>query len=614
MVRAFYPPPSPSLQGKGVSCCARKVRLALRVCLAVLILTGGPLCFADGLADLVPSNVGICIQGRELPSKLRTFFRGPIGKRILAHHTVVSWRGERDSDLKQFKAELESHFQLPFGELCDGIAGRELLLGVWPEAAPGDEEGPAILLVHARDADTLRRAIEAIYDEQAKSGRVEPSVEVTIDGATHALRVIAPEAGKQRLYLAVDDDLGVLSNAQDLAVEALRRNAARHRSSGSATASDSLADLGAYQAALERLPGESAVTLFVNARAWDATLAASIDQETDDDELSAEDREKLLASWRATQYLAGGLALGDDIRAEGVWQVDAKKLPPAARELADAISGRAGFLEFVPRDALMAVSGRAQWGRMARLVWSELALGERGENDNPNAAAAADVLMQLLEKLGPDCGVFLSAAPDKGPEKLPLELAIGLETRSRLPRELATTATDTVDQSLRSALAMVTVFYNQEHANAKADLRMERVDGVPMTTLTGISELGDVQPTYTMTANGVLVGTSRDAVAEAVTIKAKQSLARSPRITGVLANAWSSPSQVFYLDAKGLRDLVRSHAGFAHHFAKKSGKSLDEAQHGMNELAQLLGLADTLVAACRVEPDGLAVLVHVGTE
>ena len=42
--------------------------------------------------------------------------------------------------------------------------------------------------------------------------------------------------------------------------------------------------------------------------------------------------------------------------------------------------------------------------------------------------------------------------------------------------------------------------------------------------------------------------------------------------------------------------------------------SPEDAQHGLDELAQLLALADTVIAACRVEQDGVSVLVHVATE
>jgi hypothetical protein len=587
---------------------------AWSLCLAALVVGAARVALAEGLAEIVSADVGICIEGRDVPTKLRAFFQGPIGKRLLAHHTVVSWRSQKADDLKQFKSDLESHFQMPFAELCDGVAGREILLGVWPEATPDAGDSPALLLLHARDAKTMERAFQALYDEQQKAGRVRPDVEVTIDGAPRTLRVIAPEKEKELLFLATDGDVGLLCNSQKIAIDALRRIVARGKSSVESASTDSLAALPSYQSAMSQLPTDAVATMFVNARAWDQTLVDAVEKDADEDELSPEDREKLLSSWRATGYLAGGVALGDEIHAEGVWQVDQKQLPVAARELADAVSGHAGFLEFVPNDALIAVSGRAQWGRLARIVWSELALGDRDSDESASAAAAADVLLQLLEKLGPDCGAFVSAAPTKGEDKLPVELAFGLETRSRLPRELASTATDTVDQSLRSALAMVTVFYNQNRDNGKADLRMERVDGVPMTTLTGISELGEVQPTYTMTANGVLVGTSRDAVAAAVAIKPADSLARSERVTRVLVDAWSSPSQVFYLDARGLRALIQSHAGFAHHFSKRSGATPELAKRGLDELAQFLALGDTLVGAARVEPDGVSVLLHASAD
>ncbi len=135
-----------------------------------------------------------------------------------------------------------------------------------------------------------------------------------------------------------------------------------------------------------------------------------------------------------------------------------------------------------------------------------------------------------------------------------------------------------------------------------------------MTTLTGIVELGDVQPTYAMTASGVLVGTSRDAVASAATIKAEESLGRADRIASVLTGIWSSPSQVFFFDARGIRELLQSHPGFTHHLAKKSGETPEQATQGLGELARLLALADTVVGACRVEPDGVSVILQVSAE
>jgi hypothetical protein len=299
---------------------------------------------------------------------------------------------------------------------------------------------------------------------------------------------------------------------------------------------------------------------------------------------------------------------------ETVWHAESAKLPSAARELAEAMSGEAGFFEFVPQNALLAVAGRAQWGRLARLVWGELAAGDGADEDSVGAAAAADVLLQLLEKLGPDCGAFVTAAPSKGPEKLPIELAFGLETRTRLPREFATTATDTVDQTLRSALAMLTVFYNQEHTEARAELKLDRVDGVPLTTLSGVKELGDVLPTYTMTANGLLVGTSPDAVRAAVSIKPKKSLAKSERVTRLLQGPWVSPSQIFYLDVRGLRELTSAHPGFAHHLKKRAVGEGEQFERGLGDLRGLLTLADTVIGAGRVEPGDFSAVLHISAD
>lgn len=587
--------------------CRRSILAKSAVCLA---LSFAAVARAAELASYMPGDVGICVQGVELPGRFRAMLSGTLGQRILAHHAVRQWHSERDGDLKQLKRDLETHFELPFADFCDGVAGKELLLGVWPDEAPGHGDGPALLLAHARNPDILRRAVEALCAEHQKSDKLLSPEHVAVNGQTFELQVLAPEGDDKRLYLIAVGDLGILSNSKPLAVGVLERRTA----SNPATNVDSLSTLPAYIAAAARLPKQRTFTLFVNPRSWDKLLDHSVKENADNDEFSAAARDNLLAAWRSTEYLAAAVALADEVRCEMVWHARADDLPQEARELAAAVSGRAGFLEFVPQHALVALAGRAQWGRLARLVWGELSVGAARSDNSPNAAAAADVLMQLLERLGPDCGAFVTAAPDKLPDKLPIELAFGLETRTRLPRELASTATDTVDQSLRSALAMVTVLYNIEHPEAKAGLRTERVDGVPITTLLGVSELGDVQPTYTMTANGVLVGTSPQAVAQAATVSAEDSLANSPRVKRVLSGDWTDPSQVLYVDLRGLRVLLAGHEGFAQHVVRHDGVPIEEARRGLKELQELLGLADTVVGACHVAPGDFSAVLHVSAE
>ncbi len=158
------------------------------------------------------------------------------------------------------------------------------------------------------------------------------------------------------------------------------------------------------------------------------------------------------------------------------------------------------------------------------------------------------------------------------------------------------------------------MLYNHDHPQAPAELRTERVDGVPLTTLLGIKELGDVQPTYTMTADGLLVGTSQRAVAQVATIAPADSLARSERVTRVLADHWATPSQVLYIDLRGLCELLARHEGFAHHVMKHDEVPEAEAKRGLSELRGLLGLADTIVAACRVEPGDFAATAHLSAE
>lgn len=581
------------------------------VCLAPLVFAVSLVAIvrAAGLADYVPADVGICVQAHDLPARMRAFLDGPLGQRLRAHHVVKEWHARQGGDLQNLRLALEAHFEMPLGELCDGLAGEELLLGIWPDDTPGGGKGPAVLLLRARDPDVLRRAMQALQDEQRKAGKLLEPEKVVVAGNTQLLQVIAPEQDDSRLYLTTAGDLGVLSNTSSLAVSVLERHAA-----GVESAAGSLSSLPAYQAALARLDSNCAITLFVNPRTWDAALGASIKAEQADEEVSKDDREKALAAWRGTEYLVAGVALGESVQLSAVWHAQPEALPAEARELADAISGRAGFLEFVPNHALVALAGRAQWGRLARLVWGELAAGNADADQSPAAVAAADAIIQLLERLGPDCGAFVTAAPDKPPSKLPIELGFGLETPSRLPRELAETARDTADQSLRGALALLTVLYNQEHPGAQAGLRTQRVDGVPLTCLVGVKELGDVRPTYTMSVEGLLVGTSPAAVAQATKIAVEASLGRSPRVTRVLSGRWSEPSQVLYVDLRGLRELLAKHDGFKQHLIRHSQSPEADAERGINELVGLLGLADTLVGACKVAPGDLAATLHVATE
>ncbi len=117
---------------------------------------------------------------------------------------------------------------------------------------------------------------------------------------------------------------------------------------------------------------------------------------------------------------------------------------------------------------------------------------------------------------------------------------------------------------------------------------------------------------YSVTDDYLWAAGSENAVKSASAFDEDHSLSRRSRFRSLVGPAlersgMGEPSQVIYFDLAGWRTLLRDHkSDFAAAAAAAHHVSVEKAQRGVDQLLSLLALADTAVAALRIDDQRIA--------
>jgi hypothetical protein len=559
----------------------------------------------ESLARIVPADAGLCLEVDGLAEQLEAIAAGTMLERWRAFPPLAAWQEKNVPALKLIAGQISQQLGVSVLDVWRQGLGRRSLLAVWPPDPEHPDITRGLLLVEALDEQLLPRLLQGLRQAQERSGELIEYREATHAGITYRVHGMKRGGERSTVYLAATGRLGVLATHEDLLHRALELRAAAEKVAG-------LANEPAYQAARQRVEPGAAVRLVVNPRAWDAALRA-MPRAANPNE--ARSQELVQSGWEGIRWGAASLRLAPHPTLE--IHVEFEPFPDSSPlvQMLESFAGEAALVQQTPAEALLAIVGRIDLGRLIRLAATvESAAKAETAPKQPNPALAIwNLLDQLLAGVGPEWSAVVVPA-EGGTQRLPFDLVVSLETRSQTAA--AGTMSDADLQStLRTLLLMLATANNLQPDAAVAEVTSTEVGGRRFQQVVNLESLPQgMTATFATLRRCVVAGTSLEAVGKIFDVESSASLAASPSIKRVVERL-GVPGHLFYINLARTREsIARNAAPLAAHLAQEKGVSVEEARKGLAQVESVLALADVALVAIRVERESIALRAELIVE
>lgn len=568
------------------------------------------------LARLAPADAGLCLESDRLGEHAARFVAGPLFQRLKRFPPLAKWVAQNGALVGQYRAEFQRRLGVPPNKVWSGIFGGRTLFAVWPAAEEG-ASGPVLVVVEAPDGELLEQAIARIVALHADSGKRQTSVSLHAGEQECLVHILNSHDNREQWRLTKVGGLGIAANREELIRGALALYG------GAEGAPESLADLSGYVAGNLRLSPNVALRLFINPRPWDEGLLADLKRkppESDD----ARAQKAVIDAWRATEYVIAGLQLDSQARLESYAAWNAAALPQPVRDAVESLSGPAELVARIPSNALAAIAGRVDLGRLVSQF------GLRGAASSESSGAGKQTGLPAIKPewlipatfahgLGPNYGAYLAPSSTNDEETgsvarqlpLPLDWAAALATRPLEPGDQRPPLAELAEPVLHSALSAARAASEAQSKQSSLRVKTLELGGTRMTSIAGlpIAQGGVLDFTYAVENARFWLASSPAAIRRSLDLAPEASLASLPQLQDLKA-----PSQLVYLNLRSIRETLQSSPSIVDFLAAHQGLDRDAAKRSCRELLALGELADIAVLAVRLDESGPAVLLSISAE
>lgn len=564
---------------------------------------------ARSLAQLVPADAGLYIEFDDLANHARKFLDGGFYQRLVELPPLAAWRESNQLPLDKIADSLSRQLGITSEEFWQKLLNRKAAMAVWP----GSETPEAgLFLLEAADQELLERAMAALADAHRRAGDLADEGENEHAGSKYRVRVLERGENDLSIYVATLGPIGVLTGSERVMHQVLELHAQQD------SEAKDLATTEAFRTGSTHWKSAAAVKLFVNPRGFDEQMAAELERADDAAITDAGPpfvRQAIVAAWGASDYWVTSVEVGPRVAVDSYFHLDRTRVPGPLRQVIDSLRGDAGFLERVPSDAFFAFAGRVNLGHLSELF---LAGGDTENFDEVRDMARGlllglDLFDDVLTSLGPNLGAYLASHEVDGISEPQLDLVLGVEVQPREEGDDRPEAGAALKSGLRTAMALGANFMNQGRSEdePQAKIANVEVEGVRLTTLEGASGLpGGMMATYGFVDEYLLFGSSVDAVSRSLSDQGTSSLAASPEVAQVLGDGMSPPSQVLFIRCDEFREFLESSRGFfANVVSMTRGLDRETTRRSLDQLADVLQLAETIAVAARFDDTGLHVSI-----
>lgn len=600
--------------------------IARRLCLLGLLVVFGLPARAVDLATLVPDDIGMCFEARDLTSQSKQFFSSELFRRLMEFSPTAKFLEEYVNRPRLIQVALAARMGVSPDELDRKLMGKRSLLAIWPEQARSAEGSRLLFLTETDDADPqfASKLIDAFCQALEQPGVLVRADDVAYAGTEYRVRVIRRGDKRLEVCLAALDDVFVLASGESLIRQALDIRAQQPAARGS------LAQLKPYVEARQRQQADTALSCIILPQRWLDLITARMDDDEEEPSYEASAKKVVLDSWRVADYWVFAIRAGSRLSFESYLHFDPERKPGWLAEMTRSSPAETNFLDHVPADAVVAYSGLLDVPEIGHLILIGAASGDGLKLGNVEEMRQAtrglmmglDPIDDILPAMGPDVGFFVSrTAPlppppveadeqdaDQPPPKPTwLEMVVGVRTNPRAPGDKRPEVQMALDNGLRTTMVLAAGVENAKRGKNSAKVAVTRAGDIKLTTLSGLEQVPPgMDLTYTFVGDYFLGGLSLGTVRRSATLEQADSLAATPRFRRLFDDSVGPPGQLVYIDCLALRNMLAQDPDLLFQtFSPFREMTQEAARDGQKLVTQLLSLTDTLLLTARVEGTGL---------
>ncbi|MBX7166723.1 MAG: DUF3352 domain-containing protein [Pirellulales bacterium] len=593
-------------------------------CLATIALICGSAaaCRADepagkSLVELVPDDVGVCIELRNMQEHGTRIFSNPLFDRLTKFPPLAEWVEDNGLQLTEIADRMAAALGVPTDEFSSKLFGQHVVMAAWPADAPGlqatDEQeqqwgdGVGLVLLEASDRALLERFLNALspMGPPANPAGVKPLAEARQHaGLTYRARPLQHGDETLQVFLTSLGNTAVLTNSEALMRRTLELQA------GEST--NDLSRQTAYREAITKIDPQAAIRVFMNPRVWDGAVLATVEDNVDN-LLTA--RDTINQVWKAASYSVAAIDLDHGLRVDAHVQFDPVKLGERLTKAISGLQGGADGLDHIPQDAIFAAALQVDLGELVNAAIESQGDDRVEQLDEFRDIAQSmfmgmDVLEEVLPQLGPEINISLRDL--RGPDARRAEpgWVVNVKTKPRPANSDQPEVAEVLQSGLVSAMNVAVNFLNNRLPKGQkgAAVLEEEINGVRVTSLTGMRFLpAGLVPAFAVHQGYFTLGTSRQAVLEATAVDPAKSLGAQEHLRKLLGPRFSEASQVVYIDCARMRQLlderpevIRFVLGVAR------GMTTRQVNSSLQRLDDVLALAETIVLATKFQGDALS--------
>ncbi|MBX9789490.1 MAG: hypothetical protein K2Y37_11295 [Pirellulales bacterium] len=621
------------------------------------------------LAALVPDDIGMCFQARDLVEHGGRFFNSELFRRLMVFEPAAEFLEEYANRPRQVGQLLADRMGMPSEEFGEKAFGQRSMLAIWPGEFRSSADSRLLFLAETDSAEFAQRMVEVFGQTLDQPGVLVRSEEVSHAGARYSVRV---RRGERRLEicLAAVDNVFLLASGESLMRQSLELR------TKSQPAPRSLAAYPPYQASQQHQQADSPMSLVILPKRWLDLVTERLDDDDATQPYEAGAKQAVLDGWRVADYWIFAIRTGDRLSLESYLHFEPDRKPAWLDQMARGAEDQATFLDHVPADAVVAYAGKLNVSEIGYLVLVGAASGDGFKLGNLDEIRQAtrgmmmglDPIDDILPSMGPDVGFFVSrtkplppaplrvvpdiestrdkpdaAADEDRPNIVPdaqpaadnddgeiadttpkpskldptkptwLEMVIGVRTNPRPTDDKRPDVKLALDNGLRTAMVLAAGVENAKRGQRSAQVAVTRVGDLKLTTLSGLEQMPPgMDLTYTFVNDFFIGGLSLGTVKRSASLEQPESLAAQARFRRLLDDSAGQPAQVLYIDCLALRNMLAEDPDLLFQtFSPFREMTQANARKSQELVMQLLSLTDTFLLTARVEGSGLSISLAI---
>jgi len=476
------------------------------------------------------------------------------------------------------------------------------LVGVFSEAVviaiylPDGKPPQGVLIAQAREAESLKQALQA----WAKLEPQHVSRALVHRGQPYVRRAKSADS-TEVVYYTIFGRTIALSDQERLITQVIEfHEAARAKGTRDINASQVLGESTLFQTNRARLPANSAAFLFLNPRMWDPVIGNTLRQSPD-------------AAWirpivQSLSAIAASLRLEDEVVVDLVAEVSQPAVPSDWKLLVSSTGSEIEWSTRIPASATAAISSRLDVTTLVHAWLDSTAANSpddflRGLNLLKSVLLGRDLFSDVVPLTLRDWTITLIATDDVSVGQSPVNLLgqfvlDGERTSAAVPIERS------IDNGIQFAMTALGAMLSHQRGVNHDPLVMVETEVSRDSIMRSLVGIKTWSPAYRVSSSLLTVATSRAMLSVVPDVSVNPNVREKSRLSDFERRYFHSASQLAWLDATRLRDLLGRHRDWiARHVDQDSTEGHDRALKHLSKVEEVIKIFDAAFIAAELKED-----------